>query len=77
MFLFLSKGGDDDDVVMQKPENPTEWWMQMCPETELDNLEHSGKLVVLMEILKECEAIGDKLYVSLHSEAQGWKRTFS
>lgn len=49
----------------------------MCPETELDNLEHSGKLVVLMEILKECEAIGDKLYVSLHSEAQGWKRTFS
>uniref|UniRef100_A0A182HSW7 Transcriptional regulator ATRX n=1 Tax=Anopheles arabiensis TaxID=7173 RepID=A0A182HSW7_ANOAR len=56
-------GGDDDDVVMQKPENPTEWWMQMCPETELDNLEHSGKLVVLMEILKECEAIGDKLLV--------------
>lgn len=48
----------------------------MCPETELDNLEHSGKLVVLMEILKECEAIGDKLYVSLHSKAQGWKRTF-
>uniref|UniRef100_A0A182N536 Transcriptional regulator ATRX n=1 Tax=Anopheles dirus TaxID=7168 RepID=A0A182N536_9DIPT len=53
----------DDDVVMEKPENPTEWWMQMCPETELDNLEHSGKLVVLMEILKECEAIGDKLLV--------------
>uniref|UniRef100_A0A182MX86 Transcriptional regulator ATRX n=1 Tax=Anopheles culicifacies TaxID=139723 RepID=A0A182MX86_9DIPT len=53
----------DDDVVFEKPDNPTEWWMQMCPETELDNLEHSGKLVVLMEILKECEAIGDKLLV--------------
>ncbi|XP_050068109.1 transcriptional regulator ATRX homolog [Anopheles maculipalpis] len=52
-----------DDVLFEKPENPTEWWMQMCPETELDNLEHSGKLIVLMEILKECEAIGDKLLV--------------
>ncbi|XP_053669923.1 transcriptional regulator ATRX homolog [Anopheles nili] len=54
---------EDDDVIVQKPENPTEWWMQMCPETELDNLDHSGKLIVLMEILKECEAIGDKLLV--------------
>ncbi|XP_035897870.1 transcriptional regulator ATRX homolog isoform X2 [Anopheles stephensi] len=53
----------EDDVVIEKPENPTEWWMQMCPETELDKLEHSGKLIVLMEILKECEAIGDKLLV--------------
>uniref|UniRef100_A0A182Q624 Transcriptional regulator ATRX n=1 Tax=Anopheles farauti TaxID=69004 RepID=A0A182Q624_9DIPT len=52
-----------EEEAMEKPENPTEWWMQMCPETELDNLEHSGKLIVLMEILKECEAIGDKLLV--------------
>lgn len=35
----------------------------MCPEDELNNLEHSGKLQVLFEILKECEAIGDKLLV--------------
>lgn len=47
----------------QKNENPTEWWMSMVPEEELDNLEHSGKLQVLFEILKECEAIGDKLLV--------------
>lgn len=37
--------------------------MSMCPEEELNNLEHSGKLQVLFEILKECEAIGDKLLV--------------
>lgn len=56
---------EDDDVqeVEQKNENPTEWWMSMCPEEELNNLEHSGKLQVLFEILKECEAIGDKLLV--------------
>lgn len=58
-------GDDDDDVqeIEQKIENPTEWWMSMCPEEELNNLEHSGKLQVLFEILKECEAIGDKLLV--------------
>ncbi|XP_049285576.1 transcriptional regulator ATRX homolog [Anopheles funestus] len=52
-----------EETAAEKPDNPTEWWMQMCPESELDNLEHSGKLVILMEILKECEAIGDKLLV--------------
>ncbi|XP_035795970.1 transcriptional regulator ATRX homolog [Anopheles albimanus] len=54
---------EEESPEISKPENPTEWWMQMCPESELDNLEHSGKLVLLMEILKECEAIGDKLLV--------------
>lgn len=46
-----------------KEENPTEWWMPLCPEEELDNLEHSGKLMLLFSILAECEAIGDKLLV--------------
>lgn len=37
--------------------------MSLCPEEELDNLEHSGKLMLLFSILAECEAIGDKLLV--------------
>lgn len=48
-------------AAAQKKENPTEWWMQICPEEELNNLEHSSKLMLLMAILEECEAIGDKL----------------
>ncbi|XP_053697900.1 transcriptional regulator ATRX homolog [Sabethes cyaneus] len=55
--------GEFVEEVEQKNENPTEWWMSMCPEEELDNLEHSGKLQVLFEILRECENIGDKLLV--------------
>jgi transcriptional regulator ATRX len=47
----------------QRHENPTEWWMQICPEEELNNIEHSSKLLVLMSILEKCEAIGDKLLV--------------
>lgn len=27
----------------------------------LDKIEHSGKLILLLEILKECCSIGDKL----------------
>ncbi|XP_058060545.1 transcriptional regulator ATRX homolog [Anopheles bellator] len=51
----------EEPIELPKAENPTEWWMPLCPESELDNLEHSGKLLLLMEILKECETIGDKL----------------
>lgn len=37
--------------------------MSLCAEEELDNLEHSGKLMLLFNILAECEACGDKLLV--------------
>lgn len=35
----------------------------MCPESELDNVEHSGKLMLLLSLLQECDLIGDKLLV--------------
>lgn len=57
--LFTVEGALED----QKVDNPTEWWMEMVPETELDNISISGKLMLLFTILQECEAIGDKLLV--------------
>lgn len=51
----------DEEVATTKKENPTEWWMQICPEEELNNIKHSSKLMLLMSILEECDAIGDKL----------------
>jgi transcriptional regulator ATRX len=51
----------EEIAAANKKENPTEWWMQICPEEELNNIEHSSKLTMLMSILEECEAIGDKL----------------
>lgn len=53
----------EPEPEVEKPLNPTEWWMSMCPDEELSNLEHSGKLQVFFSILKECEAIGDKVLV--------------
>lgn len=37
--------------------------MALCPEEELNNIEYSGKLMLLFSILTECEACGDKLLV--------------
>ncbi|KAG4079249.1 hypothetical protein HA402_006972 [Bradysia odoriphaga] len=51
------------ELPQVKIENPTEWWMQLCPEEELDDLRHSGKLMLLFSLLEECYAIGDKLLV--------------
>ena len=40
------------------------WWHQFLKdEDELDNLELGSKMVLLMEILKECELMGDKVLV--------------
>lgn len=67
--LYLIAGPDSEPEVepesteTDKRQNPTEWWMSMCADEELSNLEHSGKLQVFFSILKECEAIGDKLLV--------------
>lgn len=39
------------------------WWSDLISENEINNIEHSGKFVLLMDILRECELIGDKLLV--------------
>ncbi|XP_070490376.1 transcriptional regulator ATRX homolog isoform X2 [Chironomus tepperi] len=54
---------EEEIAASSKMENPTEWWTSICPEDELNNIEHSSKLMLLMSILEKCEAIGDKLLV--------------
>lgn len=60
-FSIITVEPEPEPEIETRKENPTEWWMQICPEDELDNLEHSSKLILLMAILEQCEAIGDKL----------------
>lgn len=52
---------DIEEVVEVKNENPTEWWIKLVTEDELEDMRHSHKLVLLFDILRQCEAIGDKL----------------
>ncbi|CAK1543220.1 unnamed protein product [Leptosia nina] len=56
---------DDDvqEVEEVRNENPTEWWMSLVNEEELDDMRNSHKLILLFDILRQCEAIGDKLLV--------------
>jgi len=39
------------------------WWSQFVGEDDLMKIEHSGKLTLLMDILRQCELIGDKILV--------------
>ena len=39
------------------------WWSQFIGEDDLVKIEHSGKLTLLMDILRQCELIGDKVLV--------------
>ncbi|XP_047534137.1 transcriptional regulator ATRX homolog isoform X2 [Vanessa atalanta] len=52
-----------EEEPQARAENPTEWWMALVSDDELDDLRHSHKLVLLFDILRQCEAIGDKLLV--------------
>ncbi|KAH8375970.1 hypothetical protein KR200_011288 [Drosophila serrata] len=44
-------------------DDPSEWWKPFVEERELNNVHHSPKLLILLRLLQECEAIGDKLLV--------------
>lgn len=50
-----------DDVIEVKNENPTEWWIKLVDEAELEDMRNSSKLILLFDILRQCETIGDKL----------------
>ena len=39
------------------------WWSQFVKDEDMTKIEHSGKLVLLMDILRQCELIGDKVLV--------------
>lgn len=60
---MLHIADDPEPIEPVKEENPTEWWMPLCTDEDLNNLEHSGKLMLLFSLLAECEAIGDKVLV--------------
>ncbi|XP_017052637.2 transcriptional regulator ATRX homolog [Drosophila ficusphila] len=55
-------GGLSGGPSVQK-DDPSEWWKPFVEERELNNVHHSPKLLILLRLLQQCEAIGDKLLV--------------
>ena len=61
---------DDDDVqaIDEEPEKKEEeWWSQFVKPEHFEDMRISSKLILLFGILKECEQIGDKVYVVFSS----------
>ncbi|CAH0551007.1 unnamed protein product [Brassicogethes aeneus] len=56
-------GDSDSDIEMLPVEAKKEWWQEFCDGEQLNNVNNSGKMFLLFEILKECEAIGDKILI--------------
>ncbi|XP_034665003.1 transcriptional regulator ATRX homolog [Drosophila subobscura] len=48
---------------LAQKDDPSEWWKPFVEERELNNVNHSPKLLILLRLLQQCEAIGDKLLV--------------
>lgn len=56
------KHSDDDDLVLiETAPEPREWWEEYVDKSQLDNINDGSKIFMLMQILKECEEIGDKV----------------
>lgn len=59
--------GEKSNVYLQ-PRSPDEgWYNNLVSESDAKILTHSGKMVLLFEILRIAEDLGDKVYVSLSS----------
>ncbi|XP_055915443.1 transcriptional regulator ATRX homolog isoform X2 [Eupeodes corollae] len=54
---------DNECMETAVKEDPSEWWTQFVEDLDLNNINHSPKLVLLMTLLQRCEEIGDKVLV--------------
>ncbi|XP_055845603.1 transcriptional regulator ATRX homolog isoform X2 [Episyrphus balteatus] len=54
---------NDDCLEISPKDDPSEWWTQFVEDMDLNNINHSPKLVLLMTLLQRCEEIGDKVLV--------------
>lgn len=39
------------------------WWSDLITDADMNHIGHSGKLILLLDILQQCEVVGDKLLV--------------
>lgn len=59
----IDNDSDIEEITPVQQDDPSEWWKRFVADKELNNINHSPKLVILMRLLEQCEQIGDKLLV--------------
>lgn len=64
MFLFLMFSVGHEASSSSGPRRPAQaWYKHLLSEGDARIMEHSGKMVLLFEILRMAEDLGDKVYV--------------
>ncbi|XP_035234263.1 transcriptional regulator ATRX homolog, partial [Stegodyphus dumicola] len=53
----------ENSETESEPEPEKQWYHEFISEEDKNKIELSGKMVLLVDIIKECEAIGDKIVV--------------
>lgn len=60
---FLVEEVEEEVKEEESEEEKAEWWTTFVQPEHYEDLKVSSKLLLLFGILKECEQIGDKVYV--------------
>ncbi|EFX79001.1 hypothetical protein DAPPUDRAFT_319936 [Daphnia pulex] len=73
LILAVSKTEEESDLE-EKQEladqaSSSTWWSDLVSDEEINKIDHGGKILLLMDILRHCEKIGEKLLVFSQSLA--------
>jgi hypothetical protein len=61
LYLWILQPGEPEEVDMGPQPVSDQWWAEYVKPEDEEKLELSGKLVLLFEILRMSEEIGDKV----------------
>jgi transcriptional regulator ATRX len=59
--ITCMRTGEVEEEKENEVRGPALWWHEFVKDEDLEIMGHSNKLVMLFSILRECEAIGDKV----------------
>jgi len=62
----VSGGGESSNDDVMARHHVDQWWTKLIKEEDRTCLEHSGKLVLLFDVLTLAQELGDKVSVASH-----------
>jgi transcriptional regulator ATRX len=63
--IFTELGVDIEEINDSPLEVVNQWWSEYVTDEDLEDYRKGPKLMLLFAILRQCELIGDKVWVSV------------